>query len=207
ECEIAPGSRGNAVCNLKCLDQESAATAHRIERRHVGVPAAEPQYPGSKVFPQRRFSGTLPGAALEQRFAGSVDIQRKSVGFQESVYAHVGLRRVHVGTHAGLCAKPVTNRILDAQSDEVEAVEGTAHRGDVDTYRQRTLEQLRPVDGVDAAIYILFTTIVAGSDLPQNAAGNPAVQIGGVSNLERTRKTCPAFCRGDLARTQPGKFF
>jgi hypothetical protein len=120
---------------LHRLDQESAAAAHRVEQWRARLPTGQSQDSRGKVFAQRRDIGMLAQAALEQRIAGSVQIQRHAAVFEKGVDADIRIVGVHAGAFAAEGAELVAYRILDFQCGEIQAFQRAFDRRHVDADR------------------------------------------------------------------------
>src|SRR5690606_25856613 len=110
------------------------------------LPARERDEARREVLAQRRFLGVAPPAALEERLAGRVEVERRLARGEVRVDAHVGGALVDRGPPALLVAEAVAHRVLDGQRRELEALQRRARRGDVDADRAVRAEVLRPGD-------------------------------------------------------------
>ena len=127
----------DAAGDLRRLDGDRAGAAARVEQRAVlgaAPPAGGGQHRGGQRLLQRRFAGLrVAPAALEQRLARGVDVQRGLVAVEVQHQRQVGLARVDVGPCAGGLAQRVAHRVLDAQRREVQALQRRALRAVVST--------------------------------------------------------------------------
>ena len=121
EAETALDARRDVQRDLRRFGEERAAAAHRIVKRRAGRPAGQAQDACGEVFAQRRRALVEAPAALEERVAGGVEIERAIVQREEREDADVGLRGVDVRTCAGQFAQAVADRVLHAQGREFEA--------------------------------------------------------------------------------------
>ena len=68
-------------------------------------PAAGGDHGGGQRFLQRRIALVFAPAALEQRLARGVDVEREAVGGQVGVDAHIGPLGVHIRAHAAALSR------------------------------------------------------------------------------------------------------
>jgi hypothetical protein len=113
-----------------CRCRSRGRTAAR--RRRTLLPAAGGDHGGGQGFLQRGVALVLAPAALEQRLARGVDVQRGLIGRQVHMDAHVGPARVHIGALAALVAKAVGHRVLDLERGEVQAFQRAVLGGHFD---------------------------------------------------------------------------
>src|SRR5580765_3531802 len=120
---MAACTRRNASQHLRRFHKDSAGAAHRVEQRHAWLPAAAAQQAGSKVFAQRRCAGLAAPAALEQRFAGSVEIDSEIVCIEEAGDTHVRHSGVDRWPFVEAFAETVTDGVLDFQCDKFKTAQ------------------------------------------------------------------------------------
>ncbi|KAG1171294.1 hypothetical protein G6F35_017099 [Rhizopus arrhizus] len=101
ETERARDARGHAQGDPGRLDQDGPRPAERVQQRRRRVPACQGQHAGRQVFAQRGFALVQAPAALEQGFAGGIQVQGGRVARQEQVNAGVRAHRVDAGATAG----------------------------------------------------------------------------------------------------------
>ena len=104
------------------LDDDRAAAAHRIEQRRARLPAGQCQQAGGEVLAQRRRVGVAPVAALEQRLARGVEVERGLAVGEVGVDADVGALLVDRRPRAAGVAEAVADGVLDLQRRELEAL-------------------------------------------------------------------------------------
>jgi hypothetical protein len=118
-----------------------AASIRKVPLPHIGShrassPGFQPcqaQDAGGQVLLQRRLDRGLLEAALVERLARGVEIQRDRIGRQEGVDAHVRLAWVStLGPPPATVRKVVAHRVLDAQGDELQAAQRRLVGGDED---------------------------------------------------------------------------
>jgi hypothetical protein len=98
-----------------CRCRSRGRTAAR--RRRERIPAAGGDHGGGQGFLQRRLALVLAPAALEQRLARGVDVQRGGVGGQVGIDAHVGplgVRRRGARRFSGGSGRHTASLILSA---------------------------------------------------------------------------------------------
>ncbi len=183
KAELALQSRRDAVGHQGRLEQEGARAAHRVEQRRAGLPARQLQNAGGQVFLQRRLDRGELVAALVERLARGVEIQRRLAVGEEGVDAHVRLGGIHAGALAGFGAEAVAYRILDAQCGEIQALQRTADRRHVDTQRAAHGEELVPGDAACQSVDVLFAPVGAAGDAPEDAGGQAAPQVGAIAGV------------------------
>ena len=140
----SPGAMSAAV--ERGLDRDRAGAAHRVEQRRAGRPSGQREHAGREVLAQRRDVGVAPPAALEQRLARRVEIERRLALGEVRVDAHVRPLLVDRGAHARIGAEAVAHGVLHLERRELEARERRARRRDVDAQRARGGEMAPPVD-------------------------------------------------------------
>src|SRR5205085_12475337 len=136
-------------------------------------PARQHDDPGGQVFAQRRLRVGRAPAALEERLAGRVQVKHAAIGFQEGMHAHVRIRALDARPLAERLAKPVADRVLDAQSGELEALQRTLLRRDVDAQRAIDAEVPWPVDGAHRGIEVVLVAIAEFGHPPEDARSEP----------------------------------
>ena len=115
----------------------------RSRGRAAAPSSARPRQPAAASIAAASvsFSGASPvslaPAALEQRLARGVDVQRGVVGVEVQRERQVGAAGVDAGPLAGGFAQRVAHGVLDAQRGEVQALQRRALRRRVDAQRLR----------------------------------------------------------------------
>ena len=120
EAEGAVETGGAIQRHLDGFKQEGAAATHRINQRLARLPASQFEDAGCEVFLQRRFHAGFAEAALPQRLAGGVEIERAFVFAEEDVDADIGVACIDVRAFAEVFAETVTYGVFDAQGDEIQ---------------------------------------------------------------------------------------
>ena len=144
ETEGALQSRRDVRGGERRFDRDRAGAAHRVEQRRARRPAGEREHAGGEILAQRRHVDVTPPAALEQRFARRVEIERRLALGEVGVDAHVRPLLVDRRTLAGIGAEAVAHGILDLERRELEARERRARRREVDAQRARDGEVAFP---------------------------------------------------------------
>ncbi len=162
------------------------------------APAGGGQHRRGECFLQRRVALVLAPAALEQRFARGIDIQRGAGGGQVQHQLQVRRVRVHIRPLAGALAQLVAHGILDAQCGEIQAAQRAALRGGVDAQRVAWRDPLCPVHALRQCVQVVLVPVVGAGHLDQHALRQPAAQVqrhqaGGVG-VQRNAAT-PRFGR------------
>ena len=102
---------------------------------------------------------------------------------------------VHVRALAVRCAESVAHGVLHAQRDEVEALDGGLDRRDVDADGAAHVEELRPGQRARGVEDVVLGAVAGVPHLPQHAARDAALQVGGVAQREIARRRRPAVNR------------
>ncbi len=97
----------------RCLDQQRAGAAHRIEQRRGWLPAGAQHDRRRQVLLERRLAGLLTIAALMQRVAAQIQRDAGAIFIQPDVDADIRLLAIHIGTRQFLAGKGVDNCVLD----------------------------------------------------------------------------------------------
>ena len=175
----------DAERDLRRLDRDRAAAAagvvERLGRDLAGLgvpPAAGGQHGGGQGFLQRRIALVLPPAALEERLAGGVDVERALVGGQVREHARVGPAGLDAGPHAArLGAEAVGDRVLDAQRGEVEALERAVLRGGLDLEGLLRREPDLPGHAARDGVEVVLAAVGRVRQFDQHALREAAVQV------------------------------
>ena len=104
EGEAAREAGRHAAGELRRLDGDGAGTAHRVEERAVlgpAAPAGGGQQGGGEGLLERRLAGVVAPAALEERLAREVGVQRSAVLAHEEHERQEHLHRRFVGRALG----------------------------------------------------------------------------------------------------------
>ena len=152
----ARGRRRSAPPRSRSCPSRSTGRAARRPRRGVPRQPAAASIAAASVS----FSGASPcvlaPAALEQRLARAVDVDRGALGADVQDDAQVGPHRVDVRPLAVLVAHPVADGVLDAQRGEVQALQRAALRGAVDAQRLARRDPVRPGEPALLTIWKIF---------------------------------------------------
>ncbi|MDF3010675.1 MAG: hypothetical protein K0S03_1471, partial [Burkholderiales bacterium] len=119
EAEAALRAGRAAARHRGRFHEQRPGPAHRVEERLAALPAAQHDDSGGEVLAQRRLAGLAAPAALEERLAGRVQVQRRPCALEKGVDAHVGTRPVDVRPTPELVPETVADRVLDAQRGEL----------------------------------------------------------------------------------------
>src|SRR5690606_14556650 len=174
EAEPAAEPGRDVERDLRRLDEEGAAAAHRVDQGLAGLPAGEAEDAGGEVLLQRRLHRLRFEAALVERLARGVEIEGDGVGGQEGVDADRRIGGIHARAPPGDGAEVVAYRVLDAQGDELQALQRRPARGDVDADRVLGGEPLRPRRRIGDAVDVLLAAVAAAGDAPHHAGGDAA---------------------------------
>ena len=164
---------------MRGFREERAAAAHRVVEGRAGVPAGQTQDACREVFTKWRRALVQTPAALEERIAGGVEIERAFVGGEECEDAHVRMCGVDVGREPLSSRRRSQIGVLDAQRREFEAAQRRFDRGDVYPHRLVRREPLLPSLFERELVDVLFAAIRAMRDFQQDAAREARVQVGG----------------------------
>ena len=183
--KLAVDAGGNAAGDLRRLDDDGARAAARVVQRHAllaqpafAAPAAGGQHGGGQRFLQRRIALVLAPAALEQRLARGVDVNRHRVGGQVDIHAHVGPAGVDAGAHVvELVAKAVGNRVLDLQRGKVQALQRAVLGGDLDLEGLLRRKPHLPGHAAGNVVQVFLRAVGRMRQLHQHALRQPAVQV------------------------------
>jgi hypothetical protein len=115
----------------------------------------------SRRMPAARFflsgaSHVVALAALEERLAARVHIQRRELVVEEYVDAHVRIARIHARPASGGAAEMVGDGVLHPQRDEVEALHRAAVRVRVHLEGAVGVEVMAPLHGVRAVVDVVL---------------------------------------------------
>src|SRR5690606_14405685 len=116
-------------------------------------------------------------AALEERFAAEVEIERRLARIEMGVHAHVGPARVDRRALAERIAQTVDEAVLDPQRREIQAAQRRALCAHVDAQRAARIEEALPVDALREPVEIVVVAIAALSDRAHHATGEPRPQV------------------------------
>ncbi len=202
ETEGTPEARCTVRGAQRGLDDDRAAAAHGVEQRRARRPAGQREQAGGEVLAQRRRVGIAPVAALEQRLARGVEIERRLAVGEVGVDADVGTLLVDRGPRAAGVAETVADGVLHLQRRKLEARQRRARGGEVDAQRALDAEVGGPVDALHQPVEVVFVAIAAVRHLPEDPARQPRLEVGEERQLARTREGDAAFGRGDELRSQ-----
>ena len=182
EGETAQCARRNVAGDLRGFDGNRAtAAAGVVERQQIVValrPAAGGQHGSGQRFLQWCLAHVLAPAALEQRLARGVDVERAGVGGEVGVNTRIGPLGVDVGAHAvGLGPEAVTHRVLDLEGGEVQAGQRTVLRGHFDLDGFTRGEPDFPGHLAGSAVQVFLTAVLGVRQLHQHTLGQAAVQV------------------------------
>ncbi len=167
--------------DLRRLDRDRPRAAARVVQRAAtpgrAAPAGGGEHRRGERLLERRFALVGAPAALEQRLARAVHVDRGAFSARVEDDLQVGPRGVDVRPLAVLVAHPVADGVLDAQRGEVEAPERAALRGRVDAQRLARGDPLRPVDRARQRIQIALVAVRSFGDLDQHPLCKPALEI------------------------------
>ena len=171
----------DAAGDLRGFDRDRAGAAARVVQRTAGLGGAAPagggEHRGGERFFQRRVTLVFAPAALEQRFAGAVDVQRGLVLAQVQHDVQVGVAGVDARALAGGVAQQVAHGILHAQRGEIQAPERAAVRGRVHAQGVPRCDPLGPLDAARELVHIVLVAIGTVRDLDQHALREPALEV------------------------------
>ena len=166
----------DAQRQLGGFDQQRARAAIGVVQRFVGGPAGQCQQARGEVFLQGGDAlvfALAPPAALEQRLARGVDVQRDLALVQEREHAHIGVDGVDRGPVALGLAQAVDDRVLDLQVGEIQAAQGRAHGGGVHAQRLAAMHEAVPLDPAGDPEDLFLVAVAPRAHLAQHAAGQP----------------------------------
>ena len=189
EGKAALRSRRDAAGDLRRFDGDGAGAAHRVEQRPVGLaalPAGRRQHGRGERLLERCLALVFTPAALEQRLAGGVDIERGVALGQVQQQRQVGAARVDARARAGGLAHHVAHAVLDAQRGEIEALERRALRRHIDLDGLRGRHPVGPAHAAGERVEIVFAAVGRLGDAPQHALREAAAEV------ERHRFVCAA---------------
>jgi len=129
EAERTADSRNQAAGDGGRFNRDRAGTAEGIQKRHIGRPSRKLQEAGRHVFLQRSLTLIGSPAALEERFAGEIDVKRAVLFIEERRNLHIRRLAADVRAGAGELAEPVADSVLDAQRREFERLQRRAVSG------------------------------------------------------------------------------
>jgi hypothetical protein len=175
-----------------------------------GVPGCQPvrQDAGGKVFLQRRLHGLLPQPALPQRLTGGVEVQRAGVGGKEGLHANVRLAGVDAGPQiVAIATETVADAVLDAQRDEIEALQRRLDSRDVYAQGLRRREPPRPVAFQRQPVDVVFLRVAARRHAQQHARGNARMQVDAVADRPVAGEGDAAAERLDVQAALGGNVF
>ncbi len=133
-----------------------------------------------------------------QRSARGIDIQRAFALAEESLNPDVGLARIDARAAARVASETITDGVLDAQRDELEAPERTLLRRDIDPDRLPRQEPEWPRRLQCQTIDVVLAGIGRPRDPPEDAGGNPRVEVGAVADRPFAAEMHPAGNRFQL---------
>ena len=171
----------DAAGDLRGLDGDGArATARVVQgaaRIGATLPAGGGQHRGGQRFLQRRVALVFAPAALEERLARGVDIQRRALGAQVQHQRQIGLADVDVRALAGGFTQLIAHRVLDAQRGEVQAAQRAARGGGVHTQGVLRRDPLRPVDAAGQFIQRLLVAVLTLGHFHQHALRQAQLKV------------------------------
>ncbi len=197
----APGARSAAID--AALDGDRAAAAHRVEEGGARPPPRERDQARGEVLAQRRLLGVAPPAALEQRFAGRVEVERRHAIGQVGVHAHVGHPLVDGRAHALLVAEAVAHGVLHRQRRELETPERRPsrrrrRRGSCGRHRKCVGQAMPRASALNSR----SSRYGPPPTFPQHAAREARCEVDDVCEIERTLETDAAVDRGHGLRPE-----
>ena len=98
--------------NEGCLDEQGAATTHRIDKVGVALPSGEQNHTCCQHFVKRCFYAFLTVTATMQRFTTGVETQRTLVVCNMHIQSDVGIGHGDVGALTRLLAELVHDGVL-----------------------------------------------------------------------------------------------
>src|SRR3569833_2814199 len=152
----APGGMPASIC---------AASARMVPEPHIGSSSTMPGF---------------PPAALEQGFAGCVQIQREVVRVEKADDAHVGRAGIDRRAFRANVAEAVAYRILDFQCGELEAAQGRLDGGEIDADRAIDVEPVFPALRQREIVNVILVQIAAVRQAQQHARGDARMQVDAV---------------------------
>ena len=192
----------NVASDLRGFDRNRARAATRVVQRHAVfaqlVPAAGGNHGGGQRFFQRCIAFVFAPAALEQRLARGVDVNRHGLHRQVHVHAHVGPTRIDIRAHIELGAKTVGNCVLDLQGGKVQAGQRAVLRGDLDFEGLFRREPDFPGDIGSGVVQVLLAAVLVVLQFDQHALGQAAVQVqlqGVTPRALQLHTRAPGFAR------------
>ena len=184
------------------LDRDRARAAHRVEQRRAGSPSAKREHARGEILAQRRDVGVPSPAALEQRLARRVEIERRLAFGQVGVHAHVRPLLVDRGSPTRVRAKSVADGVLHFQRRELDARKRRACRCDIDAQRARDREVPPPGDPLGQRVELVGVPVAAVRHLPEDSARETRLEVRVVRELDRPGERDATFGRRDERTAQ-----
>ena len=168
-----------AICaaSIAIVPEPQHGIVERAALARRAAPAGGGEHRRGERLLERRVALVLAPAALEQRLARAVDVDRGALGADVQDDAQVGPHRVDVRPLAVLVAHPVADGVLDAQGGEVEALQRAALRGGVDAQRLARRDPVGPGDAEGERVEVVLVAVRALGDLDQHPLREPALEV------------------------------
>ena len=167
--------------NLRRFNRNRARSAARVVQRHAVfgqlVPAAGRNHGSGQSFFERRVALVFTPAALEQRLAGGVDVNRHGIDCQMRVNPHIGPARVDIGAHVKFVPEAVGHCVLDLERRKVQAGQRAVLGGDFNLEGLLGREPDFPGHRCGRVVKILLTAVLVVRQLDQHPLRQTAVQI------------------------------
>ena len=179
EAALQPGR--DAAGDLRGLDGDGAGAAAGVVQRAAGLGRAAPagggEHRGGQRLLQRRVALVLAPAALEERLAGAVDVQRwRAPGRGAAAAAGRGGACRRSGARRCASRSWSQTASLTRSAAKFRLFSGRALRGGVDAQRVARRDPVRPVDRARQRVEVVLVAVRAFGDLDQHTLREPATR-------------------------------
>ena len=194
EAERTADSRNQSAGDGGSFNRNRAGTAEGIQKRHIGRPSRKLQEAGRHVFLQRSLTLIGSPAALEERFAGEINVKRAVLLIEERRDLNIRRLAADVRTGAGDLTEPVADSVLDAQRREFERLQRRAVSGNRNAERLIRREKELPGRTAGLLINVAAVPVVMERDLHHHAGRDPGAEAREVGSLDRALKHHAGRC-------------
>ena len=144
---------------------------------HV-VPAGQGENACREVFFERGLAGSHAIAALPERIARAVDVERRAGLGKKQLNALIRVVGVDVRSGAAVGAESIAHAVFDTQGDEIKAFERRLHGSGADANTLADVKPFMPGDVARHPIDVLFLLIRAFGQFDENSGGVARMQVG-----------------------------
>ncbi|MPN24420.1 hypothetical protein SDC9_171819 [bioreactor metagenome] len=118
----------------------------------------------------------------------------------------IGVARFDIRSFAEILPETVANRVLDAQSHEIERLQRTFDRRRHHAHGVGDRKVIRPQLAHGQTVDVLLLDVRPLDDMPQDARGDTRLQVGAVADRPLAREKHPAVHRLEVFTADAAQF-